>query len=108
MFSRYCYNSSNAIDLRSEMNTPNPHVRFRYQEYKSLPESMEKRYELLNGALLRIPAPGVNHQRVSRNLEYQLIEYCRQFDFGEVLDAPVDVVLGSGDEREVVQPILSW
>jgi Uma2 family endonuclease len=88
------------------MNTPNPHIRFRYQEYKSLPESMEKRYELLDGVLLMVPAPSTTHQRISRNLEYQLIEYCHQFDFGEVLDAPIDVVLGRGDEREVVQPDL--
>lgn len=86
------------------MNVPNPHIRFRYQDYKALPESMEKRYELLGGALLMVPAPSTTHQRISRNLEYQLIEFCNQFEFGEVLYAPVDVVLGKGDEREVVQP----
>ena len=88
------------------MSAPNPHIRFRYQDYRSLPESMSKRYELLDGALLMVPALSTTHQRISRNLEYLLIEYCRQFDFGEMLYAPIDVVLGTGDEREVVQPDL--
>ena len=86
------------------MTVPNPQVRFRYGDYKSLPESMEKRYELLDGDLLMVPAPTITHQRVSRNLEVRLHEYCQQTNFGEVLDSPVDVVLGEGDAREVVQP----
>lgn len=86
------------------MNIPNPQIRFRYQDYKALPESMEKRYELLDGALLMVPAPSKTHQRISRNLEYELMEFCRRFGYGEVLYAPVDVVMGKGDEREVVQP----
>ncbi len=53
-----------------------------------------------------VPAPTTTHQRISRNLEFLLMEYCKKTDFGEVLDAPVDVVLGAGDEREVVQPDL--
>ncbi len=65
---------------------------------------MEKRYELLDGDLLRVLAPTTTHQRVSRNLEVRLHEYCQQTDFGEVLHSPVDVVLGQADAREVVQP----
>ena len=86
------------------MTVPNPQIRFRYEDYKSLPESMGKRYELLDGDLLRIPAPTTTHQRISRNLEVRLHEYCQQTSFGEVLHSPVDVVLGQADAREVVQP----
>ena len=86
------------------MTAPNPQVRFRYEDYKSLPESTEKRYELLDGDLLMVPAPTTTHQRISRNLEVHLHEYCQRTDFGEVLDSPVDVVLGQADAREVVQP----
>ncbi len=88
------------------MTVPNPHIRFRYEDYKSLPESMEKRYELLDGDLLMVPAPTTTHQRISRNLEMRLHEYCQRTKFGEVFDSPVDVVLGEDDAREVVQPDL--
>ena len=57
------------------MSVPNPRVRFRYEDYKSLPESMENRYELLDGDLLMVPAPSTTHQRISRDLEIQLIDY---------------------------------
>jgi len=86
------------------MIAPNPQIRFRYEDYKSLPESMEKRYELLDGDLLRVPAPTTTHQRISRNLVVRFHEYCQRTNFGEVLDSPVDVVLGEADAREVVQP----
>ena len=88
------------------MTVPNPHIRFRYEDYKSLPESMEKRYELLDGDLLMVPAPTTTHQRISRNLEVHLYAYCQRTHFGEVFDSPVDVVLGEADAREVVQPDL--
>ena len=88
------------------MTVPNRHIRFRYEDYKSLPESMEKRYELLDGDLLMVPAPTTTHQRISRNLEMRLHEYCQRTKFGEVFDSPVDVVLGEDDAREVVQPDL--
>jgi hypothetical protein len=50
------------------MNVTNPNVRFTYEDYKSLPESMEKRYELLDGDIAMVPAPTTTHQRVSCNL----------------------------------------
>ena len=86
------------------MNVPNPRIRFRYEDYKSLPESMVKRYELLDGELLMVPAPTTTHQRISRNLEVLLHDYCQRTGFGEVLHSPVDVVFGEADSREVVQP----
>jgi Uma2 family endonuclease len=88
------------------MAVPNPHIRFRYEDYKTLPESMLARYELLDGALLMVPAPTPLHQRISRNLEFLLLRFVREHALGEVFDAPVDVVLGTGNEREVVQPDL--
>jgi hypothetical protein len=41
------------------MATPNPLIRFHYEDYQSLPESMSARYELLDGDLLMVPAPTV-------------------------------------------------
>ena len=51
------------------MSVVNPHIRFVYEGYKSLPESMTKRYELLDGEMLMVPAPATTHQIVSRNLD---------------------------------------
>jgi len=88
------------------MPVPNPHVRFHYEDYKSLPETMSPRYELLDGELVVVPAPTVSHQRVSRNLGFILMRFVREKDLGEILHAPIDMVLGQGDDREVVQPDL--
>ncbi len=79
-------------------------IKFTYEDYKSLPESETKRYELLGGELVMVPSPTEYHQRISRNLLFILWEFVRERDLGQVYDAPLDVVLGKGDEREVVQP----
>ena len=86
------------------MNVVNPRVRFTYEDYKTLPESMDKRYELLDGDIIMVPAPTTIHQRVSRNIGFLLIQHVREYTLGEVFYAPVDVVLGIGSDREVVQP----
>ncbi len=51
-----------------------------------------------------VPAPSVLHQRVSRNLEYRLVHFVREQGLGQVFYSPIDVVLGQGNEREVIQP----
>ncbi len=82
----------------------NPHIRFTYEDYKSLPESMSKRYELLDGEILMVPAPTTTHQFVAANLEFILQMFVRTHHLGVVLDSPIDVVFGQGENREVVQP----
>ena len=86
------------------MSVSRRRIPFTYEDYKSLPESMEKRYELMDGDLFMVPAPTTRHQRVSQNIEYILVGYARRTQRGQVLDSPVDVVLGKGSEREIVQP----
>ncbi|MGH8581683.1 MAG: Uma2 family endonuclease [Gammaproteobacteria bacterium] len=86
------------------MSVVNPNIRFTYEDYKSLPESMEKRYELLDGDLLMVPAPTTRHQFVSRNLEFILHSFVRTHGLGSVLYSPIDVVFGTSENREVVQP----
>jgi Uma2 family endonuclease len=88
------------------MSVPNPHIRFRYEDYQTLPESMSTRYELLDGALIMVPAPNPSHQRVSRNLGFILMVFVQERKLGEIFYSPVDVVLGQGDDREIVQPDL--
>ena len=77
-----------------------PRIRFTYEDYKHLPESETKRYELLDGELIMVPAPSIGHQRVSRNMLLLLGAYLREHPRGEILDAPCDVRLG----EDVVQP----
>ena len=79
-------------------------IKFTYEDYKSLPESETKRYELLGGDLVMIPSPTEYHQRISRNLVFILWRFVQERDLGQVYDAPLDVVFGVGEEREVVQP----
>jgi Uma2 family endonuclease len=59
-------------------------------------------YELIDGELLVSPSPSILHQRVSRELEFQILQYLRTSGRGEVLDAPVGVRLGD----DVLEPDL--
>ena len=79
-------------------------IKFTYEDYKSLPESETKRYELLEGDLVLVPSSTEYHQRISGNLEFVLRQFVREKGLGRVYHAPLDVVLGEGEEREVVQP----
>ena len=71
-----------------------------YKEY--LRNTDEGRYELINGRLERMPAPSVEHQRILLRL-YKLLDRSVGEARGEVLVAPVDVVLS---QTVVVQPDL--
>jgi len=86
------------------MSVPNLQIRFSYDDYQTLPEGA--RYELLEGDLIMSPAPTTLHQRILLNLAFFFASHCRQTNLGEIFFSPIDVVFGSGDEREVVQPDL--
>ena len=73
--------------------------RYTYKDYLLIDD--DKRYEILRGGLIMVPAPFTNHQRASRNLEFILYNFVKQKKLGEVFDAPTDVVLS---EDIVVQP----
>ncbi|MCD5407003.1 MAG: Uma2 family endonuclease [Desulfotomaculum sp.] len=81
------------------MTMANPQIKFTYQDYCLMPE--DKRYELMGGKFFVTPSPSVIHQRAAANLEAILRDFVRQNDLGEVLDAPLDVLLSPYD---VVQP----
>lgn len=81
-----------------------PRIKFTYEDYKSLPFSETKRYELLGGELIMVPSPSWRHQDISAELEFRLRAFVKEHQLGTVLYAPLDVVFGEGDEREVAQP----
>lgn len=76
-------------------------VKITYQDYLQLPD--EKRYEVLEGDLRMVPAPGTGHQRMLGRLYRAVGDFAESHGLGSVYFAPVDVVL---DEDSVVQPDL--
>lgn len=74
-------------------------VKFTYEDYKLLPE--DKRYEILEGDLVVVPAPNEYHQRISRELEFKLWSFIRESKLGSLYYAPFDVILS---DENVLQP----
>ncbi len=83
------------------MATTERAVKRTYADYCAIAD--DKRYELLNGALMMVPAPNIKHQRVLGRLHIELARFTQQHGLGEVFVAPCDVVLSDTD---VVQPDL--
>ncbi len=82
------------------MTRLNTKIKFTYKDYKSLPESETKRYELIEGELIMVPLPNFEHQRISGNLEFLLRSFVQEKNPGTIVHAPLDVHLG----EDVVQP----
>ena len=76
-------------------------IKFTYEDYKSLPESETKRYELIEGELIKVPSPNEYHQRISGKLEFILRAFIENKNLGKVYDAPFDVAFS---EEDVVHP----
>ena len=83
------------------MNTTQGAVRRTYEDYCATAD--DKRYELLNGDLMMVPAPNRKHQWVLGRLYVELDRFTQEHGLGEVYVAPFDVVLSDTD---VVQPDL--
>ena len=79
----------------------NPAVKFTFEDYRHTPE--DQRFELLDGELIKVPAPNLRHQRIGIRLGALLHAFVQQEGLGEVFHAPCDVVLSNTD---VVQPDL--
>ncbi|MBM9502404.1 Uma2 family endonuclease [Leptospira sp. 201903071] len=59
--------------------------------------------ELLDGEIFMVPAPIPEHQRISGELHFYLMQFVRKNQNGITLASPIDVLL---DEYNVVQPDL--
>ncbi len=73
---------------------------YTYADYVQLPDD-GMRYEIIEGELFMSPAPIPLHQRVLRELVLALTQFVKKTLVGEILFAPIDVVLG---DDNVVQP----
>lgn len=71
-----------------------------YEDFALFPED-GKRHELIDGEHFVTPSPATRHQRISRNLMHFLDTHLRRTNAGEVLAAPMDVVLSNVD---IVEP----
>lgn len=80
---------------------PKPGIRYTYEDYRRT--SDDERFELLDGELIEVPAPRVDHQRIVLELATLLHTFVEERRLGVVLPAPCDVVLSDTD---VVQPDL--
>jgi Uma2 family endonuclease len=82
------------------VTSPLPGIyRLTYADWLRFPDD-GRRYEILEGELYVTPPPNVEHQRISRNLEFILLAFLRRHSRGEVLDAPIGVRLGDEDVFE--------
>ncbi len=73
-----------------------------YADYLSW--QFDEAVELIKGKIqVMCPAPNVKHQRISRDLGYQINQFLQQKQVCELFIAPLDVKLG---EVSVVQPDL--
>ena len=70
-----------------------------YQDYANTPD--DKRYELIDGVLITVPAPNVPHQDSQASLGSRMRVFVERHDLGKVLFAPTDVVL---TDTDIVQP----
>jgi Uma2 family endonuclease len=74
--------------------------KYTYDDYLQLPED-DKRYEVIHGELIMTPAPFTIHQKTCLKIVDLLLQFIKENKVGELLFAPVDVVLS---EDNVVQP----
>ena len=84
------------------MTDPAPAMpaRLTYDDYCQIPDD-GNRNEVIDGILHMSPSPIVRHQRVIRKLSVLLSVWAERSKTGEVLFAPMDVVLSKHD---IVQP----
>ncbi len=70
-----------------------------YEEYARLPEGAP--YQLIGGELVMSPSPVPYHQKILRDMGFEIYRFVREKGLGEVFFAPIDVYL---KETETYQP----
>jgi len=81
------------------MAQPNPRLKFTVKDYMSMPG--DKRYQLLDGAMILAHSPTTRHQTIAQRLNLALQEFVAAGSLGRLWFAPLDVVLSNHD---VAQP----
>ncbi len=86
------------------MSPQSSHIKFTYEDYVLFPDD-GKRHELIDGDHFVTPSPTTKHQKVSGNLLVLIHTFVRRTRAGQVLAAPMDVVLS---DLDVVEPDLLY
>ena len=73
-----------------------------YEHYVGIPND-GKRHEIIDGEHFVNPAPNLNHQTLSKRIQFQLYTQIELTNRGVIFNAPVDVQL---TEFDIVQPDL--
>jgi len=76
-------------------------LKLTYDDLLQIPEDDPFRHEILDGVHVASPSPVYRHQKISRRIQFQLYEQIELTGLGEVVDAPMDIELGTHD---VVEP----
>lgn len=76
--------------------------RWDYAAYLLIPPD-RLRHEVMDGEHIVNPAPNLEHQRISRRIQFQLYSQVELLGLGQVFNAPVDLQL---TEFDIVQPDL--
>jgi Uma2 family endonuclease len=84
---------------------PPPQGRWTYDDYRHLPDD-SMRYEVIEGNLYMSPAPLPRHQIILGEIYARFRQFAREQDRGQVIFAPIDVVLDPG--AVTVQPDLVY
>ena len=71
---------------------------YTYDDYLKLND--DKQYELIGGKLILVPAPRTIHQRIKGRIFRMVADFVDKNSLGEVLDAPIDVVLTEKDKPQ--------
>jgi Uma2 family endonuclease len=77
-----------------------PQGQWTYADYAALPDDGQ-RYEILEGVLYMVPAPGTGHQSANNLFAFYLTMHVQMTGLGRVLLAPYDVELAP---NTVLQP----
>jgi Uma2 family endonuclease len=77
-----------------------PQGQWTYADYAALPDDGQ-RYEMLDGVLYMVPAPGTGHQSVNNLFAFYLTMHVQMAGLGRVFPAPYDVELAP---NTVLQP----
>ncbi|MBI5416587.1 Uma2 family endonuclease [Candidatus Poribacteria bacterium] len=72
---------------------------YTYSDYLEIDD--DKRYQVLEGELIMVPAPNIEHQEISWKIEFKFSKFIMEHKLGKVFDAPCDVVLA---DDVVLQP----
>jgi Uma2 family endonuclease len=77
-------------------------LKLTYQEYRRFPDDGNT-HELIDGEHVMAPAPGTNHQSVSRHIQFQLYAQLEQAGEAQIIGPPdlvVEIISPSTRERD--------